>query len=688
MSEALSGLLHGASWSRFRNAIIATIILSFTGLFLAVPSTNLPFEGSIYDILSRNLKSSEPVDSETKIVIIAIDDHSLNNPRGSKPEMFAPAQWAKVVDALVVGGVKAIAIHRNLPATESSSYPIEEEAVWFQSVQNAHRSGVPIIYGFRHRVERLLMPSVKFREVMGSQYLGFIDLVHDRDDKVRRALIRWPSESMENEPELSFAFLTARASNPDLVVDTNSYYIDYNREFVNISFADVYEQAERDQIDYFRRLFFGAVVLIGETGSPNMDAYPTPNSRYGRDNGGWSLMPAVEIQANSVNTLFKTNLLEPPNWLTLWLLFFGLTFLAMTPILLSVPRGRYLCSWVPPIMILVYPVAAFIAFRRQVFLPVIPGLSILILANLFYFVLRIRENKMIQNTSSQALNLYLNPALAGQIISNPQVLERRGELRNVTVFFADLVGYTALAESMSTEALVDMLNRYYETMNTAIERYDGYVDKFVGDAIMAVWGAPSSQPLHAVSACLSSLMQKTLMDQLNRELAASGKPNLFALMGLNTGQVIAGNIGSSHRLNYTVMGDTVNLASRLVPVNKLYKTTILASEATVNLAKDKVCFRALDQVRVKGRKGSLKVYEVLAPMGGLDDKMAQCVNYFERALKHYWNRDFTGALARFEAALKTVPSDSPSLIMAKRCQGFISNPPGPDWDGVTILEAK
>jgi adenylate cyclase len=183
-------------------------------------------------------------------------------------------------------------------------------------------------------------------------------------------------------------------------------------------------------------------------------------------------------------------------------------------------------------------------------------------------------------------------------------------------------------------------------------------------------------------------MQASLMERLNAELAASGKPTLQALMGLCTGEVIAGNIGASQRLNYTVMGDPVNLASRLVAVNKLYGTTILAGEATMLAARDKVCFRAIDRVRVMGRKGSSAVYEVLAPAGALSERTAKCVNFFERGLRHYWERDFPGALARVEAALKVSPGDNPSLILAKRCREFIASPPGPDWDGVTDLEVK
>jgi adenylate cyclase len=328
------------------------------------------------------------------------------------------------------------------------------------------------------------------------------------------------------------------------------------------------------------------------------------------------------------------------------------------------------------------------AFDRYVFLPVLPGLAALLLAFLLYWGIRMLETRRMQKASSQALNLYLDPALAGQIGINPDIMERRGESREVTVLFTDLAGFTAMAEAISCQETVEMLNRYYETMTAAIERYDGFVDKFVGDSIMAVWGAPLDQPRHASAACLSALTLKKLLDFQNRELAAAGKPHLETLMGLNTGPVIAGNIGASRRVSYTVLGDSVNLANRLVSVNKLFGTSILASEATAELARGDILFRALDRVRVVGRKGSIKVFEAIAPMGERDPALAQAVNYFERALKHYWARDFAGALARFEAALKAKPNDRPSLVFTGRCREYIESPPDESWDGVTVLALK
>ena len=690
MLSRLIQLTHGASWLRFRMAIVASLILSMAGVGLSWPGTNLPFEGTIYDYwLEDYPRVAQGAPDAPKLVIVAVDDQTVNNPRGSQPEIFSPMVWAAVLEALVASGVQAVAIHRALPSSENRAYPLDEERAWFQAIDNARRVDIPVIFGCRHRASEPMLPAPKFLEVMGRDNLGFIDLVHDRDDKVRRQNVIWPDSEADDSGSLSLAFLVAESVNPDVSFPSDPYYIDFSGKFTKISFGDLYERALGGQAEVFSQVLKEAVVVIGETSTFNMDSWPTPNSVYGQDGRGWSLTPAAQIQAHAIDTLLSGATMTHPGPAVTFLLFLGLVFLALTPVSLSEPRGgRHLFPWLPPAVLLLYPVVAYLAFKRMVFLPIIPGVVILALANLLHLGFRVRETSMMQRAGSQALNMYLNPALAGQIINNPEVLQRRGELRRVTVLFADLVGFTSLAESMDTASVVDILNRYFETMNTAIERYDGVVDKFMGDGIMAVWGAPLSQPLHAVSACLSALMQTSLMERLNRELAASGKPTLQALIGINTGDVIAGNIGASHRLNYTVMGDPVNLASRLVAVNKLYRTTILATEATMLLAKDKVCFRALDRIRVKGRKGSSTVYEVIAPVGAVSEKDAQCVNYFERALKHYWDRDFPGALARVEAALKSSPDDNPSQILAKRCLDYISNPPAPDWDGVTILEAK
>jgi adenylate cyclase len=688
MLDHVAGLLEGPLWARFKMTFAVCVLFSLLGLLMSIPGTNLILEGAIFDAMLAMRPAPEGDDGQG-VVIVAIDDATVSNPHKYLPQSFDPAVWSSLLDALVLGQARTVAVHQPLPAMDSQPFALNDEAKWFRSVQAAGKAGVPVVYGFRYLSDRPLPPSAKYIEIMGRENMGFLNLVHDRDNKVRLQAVKWPNFDEPGDP-WSFSVTVARHVSAGLDgLSGQGFYIDYSTKLTKLSFSEIYDRALNGEVDFFKRIFADKIVFIGDTSSINMDSYPTPASQYlGQAGQGWNLMPAVEIQAHSVSTLLNGRLIHEPHWLHLYILFLGLMFLALSPTLLNVKKSTHPASWLPTAVTVLYPVLCLLAFRSGVYLPVVPGLAILALAQILYWGQRFRESRIIQHTSNQALTLYLNPDLAGQIMHNPENLERRGELRNVTVFFADLVGFTSMSETMDTAALVDILNRYYDTMNTAIERFDGFVDKFVGDAIMAVWGAPSSQPKHAVSGCLSALMQKRLMEDLNRELTAAGLPFLQALMGLSTGQVIAGNIGAKHRINYTVMGDAVNLASRLVSVNKLFMTTIIASESTAAMAGKEICFRALDRVRVKGRKGSLTIHEVLAPAGDLDTDMTQCVNYYERALKHYFDKDFKGALARFEAALRCNPNDNPSLIFAQRCMDFISRPPDGQWDGVTVLEVK
>ncbi|MDR1872740.1 MAG: adenylate/guanylate cyclase domain-containing protein [Deltaproteobacteria bacterium] len=699
MLDRLSHCLEKASPARLRISIPVGVILSLIGLVLAIPGTNLPIEGSVYDFMLERRSRSTPIEPTIPIVIIAIDDLSLNNPRQSHPEFFSPGVYSHILEALVLGGAKGVAILRNLPSNESRYYNVTEEARWFQEVGKAQKRGVEIIYGFRWLADRPIRPAPKFMEIMGYDKLGFVNLYPDRDGRIRsqRLIIKNP-----NPPETqgtdgangalggdyyALAYLAAQALDPSVTVLQDKLYVDYRGSFVKFSFADIFTKAVDGEVDFFRRHFEGALVLIGATNSVNVDAYPTPLSGYDQSTYGLELIPAVEIQANAIQTMLTHRRLRDPGLGTIWFFFLGLAFLALAPLIASRPKTSYPWPWLPTALTLAYPLAAYLAFWGFVYLPVVPGLVLLLLAQGVYWGLRLWETQQVQAASRQALDLYLDPALSVRIIEDPKILTRRGEQREVTVYFTDLVGFTSMAENMDTEKVVALLNRYYETMTEAIEERGGFVDKFVGDAVMAFWGAPNDEAKHAILACQAALRQKELLESLNQELAAEGLPALSALTGLNTGPVIAGNIGGKRHKNYTVLGDTVNLASRLVAVNKIFHTAILVSEATKLLAEKEIFFRTLDLVKVPGRQKSLKIFEVIAEKDRLDPLVAQAIGFFERALKHYWKQDFTGALTRLEAALKVRPGDLPSRLFVERCRQYIVNPPK-TWSGVTVLDLR
>jgi class 3 adenylate cyclase/CHASE2 domain-containing sensor protein len=683
--------IDGASWHRLRLTLLGSILLAIVATLLSLPGTDLPLEGQVYDfLLKTRIRLQEPGTADS-IVIIAIDDASRTHPQGSMAEIFSPGVYAEILDALVEGGAASIAIHRNLPTSETRMYTARDELSWWASFGAARAKDVPVIYGFRYLSGSPILPSPRYVEIMGRDTLAFMNLPLDRDLKVRDADVRWRaagSPGSSSDGNVSFAYLAAKSVAPDLREPPEGrLHIDFRDTILTFSFADIYQKALNGQLDFFKQHFRGALVLIGDTSSLNLDTHPVPLSTFSPF-AGWDLMPAVVIQAHAANTLIKGRTMVTPDPSTLFGFFFGILFIALVPLMASGPRGHRRLALLPTAVLAAYPLAAAVAFNRYVLLPCVPGVLAILLAHALYWGMRLTEKRRDADTRTRALNLYLDPALAGRIIADPTILSRRGERRSCTVFFSDFMGFTAASETMSTEDMVDLVNLYYDTMTRAIERFGGFVDKFVGDAIMAVWGAPSSQPEHAASACLSALAQQAALTDLNRERRAQELPTLKALMGINTGSVIAGNVGSQKHMAYTVMGDSVNLASRLVSVNKLFKTLVIASEATVREAGEAVVFRPLDRVRVVGRKKSINIYEVMARKGELREGGAEMIGFFERALRHYWARDFPGALARFERAHRVLPDDLPSQIFIDRCRAYIRHEPDENWDGVTVLGLK
>jgi adenylate cyclase len=278
-----------------------------------------------------------------------------------------------------------------------------------------------------------------------------------------------------------------------------------------------------------------------------------------------------------------------------------------------------------------------------------------------------------------------------ELIKNPDMVKLGGERKELTVFFSDVAGFTTVSESLTPEELVGLLNEYLTAMTNIVLRYDGMIDKYEGDAIMAVFGTPIPYTDHAYRACIVSLeMQKELIN-LRAQWKAQGRPELKARIGLNTGPMIAGNMGAADRLDYTVMGDSVNLGSRLEGANKEYGTYIMISEFTRAQCEDRIETRFLDSLRVKGKLKPVRVYEVLgATESGypISTVKRKAVEVYEQGLQHYLKQEWDQAIRQFDEALGICPDDSPSEVYRSRCEVFKKNPPGPDWDGVFVMTTK
>ena len=227
-----------------------------------------------------------------------------------------------------------------------------------------------------------------------------------------------------------------------------------------------------------------------------------------------------------------------------------------------------------------------------------------------------RQRRQIKDMFSR----YMSDLLIQDLLKNPGKLRLGGERKVLTVLFSDLAGFTSISEKLSPEEVVTLLNLYLTAMTDIILASGGIIDKYEGDAIMAFWGAPVQEEDHAARACLAALENQARLATLRQELAQMGLPPVYSRIGINTGEMIIGNLGSSQRFDFTVIGDSVNLASRLEGAGKEYGTSILISEETYRRAREAVEVRELDLLQVKGKELPVRIYELLGKRGGLDEK--------------------------------------------------------------------
>jgi adenylate cyclase len=289
----------------------------------------------------------------------------------------------------------------------------------------------------------------------------------------------------------------------------------------------------------------------------------------------------------------------------------------------------------------------------------------------------------------EALGRYTSAALVKELMEHPEHLSLEwGERRGMSVYFSDIAGFTSFSENMPPEDLVRLLNDYLTHMTDLVLEHGGVVDKYIGDAVMAFWGAPIPNADHAAAAVRCAIAMRDRCAELRPGWKERYGVDVFARAGLSSGDAVVGNMGSKHKYNYTVMGDMVNLASRLEGANKAYGTALMISEACYAPVKDLVVTRELDLLAVKGKDKPVRVYEVFGEVGKVDAGVTALTAAFTAALAQYRARDFAGAEAAFRDILVKNPDDGPSKTYVERCRHLAAEPPGDDWDGVWHLKEK
>lgn len=282
---------------------------------------------------------------------------------------------------------------------------------------------------------------------------------------------------------------------------------------------------------------------------------------------------------------------------------------------------------------------------------------------------------------------YVPTELVRELVFSQNEAQLGGQRATLTVYFSDIQDFTSISERLSAEDLVDHLEDYLTAMSEQITQEQGTIDKYIGDAIMAFWGAPVPNKDHAVGACQAALANQRRLETLCETWRKEGKPELWTRIGISSGELVIGNMGSEERLNYTVIGNPVNLASRLESLNKVYGTKIIISQTTQELVSDVFFARQLDRVAVKGQEVSNFIYELVGLRTDVQRETIELAEKYEAALKTYVDAHFQDAAKQFELITKQFPQDTPAAVLLKRCRHYCEHPPS-DWDGVHRMRSK
>ncbi len=605
----------------------------------------------------------------SNIAIVAVDDKSIQE-IGRWP--WERGNYTLLLDELEEAKVVGFDIGFFEPSDAETDHRLA------QAVEDAGNVVMPIEYlSFRTEQGRVhgkekLTPLEPIAEAAES--LGYINVVTDPDGITRAVNLNIKGAYPSFAEAVYSQYLKRPVEKKDRFLVN---YIGAPGTYPRYSFSDII-RGEYDSTE-----FEDKILLIGATAPDLHDNYFVPTS-------SGKAMPGVEIHANLIQQFITGRQLEKaPALLTI------LTILAVAVIVALFVF--YLPVWLAAILsftlIIAYTFLAIFTFDTGTILNIVYVPATVVatyIATMIYFYLSEKKHR---KKVLGAFEKYVSKDVIKHILEHPDRLKLGGEKRQITVFFSDIRGFTTISEKLSPEKLVHLLNEYLTEMTNIILKYNGVVDKYMGDAIMAFWNAPLDQPKHAERAGDASLDMEIRLKELQEKWSAEGVPPLDIGIGLNTGHAVVGNMGSYDRFDYTAMGDTVNLGSRLEGLNKPYGTRILVSETTKEKLPAKFVTRKLDKVRVKGKKEPITIYELVCRKDEAEKWYHAVIHHFEAGLEHYFKQEWDKALKEFREADRIrskheKKGDLPSKAFIERSEHFRKDSPGNDWDGVWVMKTK
>lgn len=650
----------------FKKVLLTSLIIIFSFIL----SISGPFKYLELKILDSRFRVRGIKEPPNDIIIVEIEDVSYKTIGQRFP--YPRSYYAKFIRNLQKCGAKLIAIDIEF---DINDFEIKNDSLFADAICDYKN----VILASKIVKDGLIEPA---EPISNCAHTGFVNTILDFDGIIRRYLFK----SKKGFSSFALKMFNILWNKPNITGSHYLYFYGPSRTFKYIPFYRVLDDEEfflsiedsSNQLNIFNEIlnegvFKDKIVMLGVTLEEFKDLFPTPF--YTSSKG---LTPGVEIHATAFANLLNNDNINVFNNFILWLLLIlvslGLLFLKYSkPVIISI------------VFFIILTAVIIIDFYIFVKMNLIVRLTPIILVLVTTYITGItdsifvsqRERRYIKN----AFVRYVPGVILEELMKKPKEIVLGGEEKILTVMFTDIEGFTSFSEGKEPRYVVNLINQYLSSMTKIVFKHKGTVDKYEGDAIMAVFGAPHYFDEHPIEAVYSALEMKEEVQKMWNE----GFPKLKTRFGINTGKMIVGNLGTEERMEYTVIGDSVNLSSRLEGANKFYGTTILISGSTAEYIKNKIPLREIDRIRVKGKVEPVTIYE---PMGfEWNDALRMYVEKYEEALKNYRERNWDEA-ERIFLEIYNFSKDRVSGIFLDRITIFKRNPPPTDWDGVFTFTEK
>lgn len=612
---------------------------------------------------------------DESILIVAIDNKSLQE-IGRWP--WDRKVFAQLIEKITQAGPAVIGLDVNFPERSNA----DSDKQLGQAIKGSGNVVMPIeadlAYKNRIQAKNLLSSIGDISDASLGE--GITNTPPDQDGIFRKLPIKIFAE--DGTPLRSFSEIIANkyfslknSKTQDILVDSKGYmtinYAGKPKSFAIISAIDVLNgKIKNEDIK-------DKIILIGATAPDLHDEQMVPTS-------GRSPMSGVEIHANAINTIIANNFIKNLN--KYWQALIFIIIALLLGLLLSYAKLRN-GSLIAFAIIITYILAAAILIDHGIIVDIFYFLLTVILTFItavsFKYVFASKEKKFIKET----FNRYVSEDIINELIRHPEKIKLGGDKKELSILFSDIRGFTSISEKLDPEKMVSLLNRYLTSMSDIIMSNHGVIDKYIGDAIMAFWGAPVESD-HAELSCRSAISMMKELESKRNEWQKEFGVEINIGIGINTGEVVIGNMGSDKRFDYTVMGDHVNLSSRLEGLTKMYGVPIIVSEYVKNKAGEKYVFRFLDKVAVKGKSEGVKIFELICAQSDLTEATSKKIKSFHKAAEYYFKQEWEKANLAFCNFISQYGNDIAAKLYIERCQKYSANPPGVDWDGVCRLINK